>query len=290
LLPAKAVRVGDKWEAADSAVQEMTDLEKVESGKLECKLERFVNSGKRHLARVTFSGTVSGVGEDGPVKHRLSGHYHFDVDGKYLSDLTLNGVTFLVDKDGKEMGRIEGNFVLTREPGSKTGELTAESLRGVKLETDAANTLLLYDNKELGLKFLYSRRWRIGRVSGLQVALDAGDGSGLVITLDPPGKGPSAKEFLDESRAFLTKQKAKVVKVYTPARLRNDPPLDGFAFEVELDRQKMWLDYYVTSQSNGGATVAARMLSNKELSDARKEVDRIARSITVTKRVVEPRK
>src|SRR5262249_7074273 len=120
LLPAKAVRVGDKWDAADSAVQEMTDLEKIESGKLECKLERVVNSGKRQLARVSFTGTVSGVGEDGPVKHRLTGHYHFDLDGKYLSDLTLNGVTLMVDKDGKEMGRIEGNFVLTREPGGKT--------------------------------------------------------------------------------------------------------------------------------------------------------------------------
>ena len=74
-------------------------------------------------------------------------------------------------------------------------------------------------------------------------------------------KGPTAREFLDESRQFLTKNKAKVVKVYTPARLRNDPPLDGFAFEVELGKQKMWLDYYVTSQVNGGVTVGSARLT-----------------------------
>jgi len=288
LLPAKAVRVGDSWDAADSAAQEITDLEKVEDGKLECKLERFVTSGKRRLAKVTFTGTVKGVGEDGPVKHRLNGYYHFDLDGKYLADLALSGVTTLLDGKDKEVGRIEGSFALTREPGGKTGELTESSLRGVKTEPDAENTLLLYDNKQLGLKFLHSRRWRIGRVSGLQVTLDARDGNGLVITLDPPGKSPSAKDFLEESRAFLKKQKAKEIKVYTPARLRNDPPLDAFAIESEMGDQKLWMDYYVTAQANGGATVAARLLP-ADRTASRKEVDRIARSLSITKKVVEKR-
>ena len=39
LLPADAVRVGDRWSAAEVAVQELTDLEKIEEGKLECRLE-----------------------------------------------------------------------------------------------------------------------------------------------------------------------------------------------------------------------------------------------------------
>jgi hypothetical protein len=226
------------------------------------------------------------VGEDGPVTHRLSGHYLFDLEGRYLSDLTLNGLTLMLDDKGKEVGRIEGNFVLTRDAGGKTGELTEQSLRGLKTEPDADNTQLLYDNRQLGLRFLYSRRWRIGRVSGLQVALDAGDGGGVVITLDPPGKSPSAKEFMDESRAFLKKQKAKELKLYTPARLRNEPPLDAFAIEAEMGEQKLWLDYYVTAQANGGATVAARLLP-AELAAARREVDRIARSISITRRVSE---
>ncbi len=284
LLPTRAVRVGERWTAADSAVEELTDLDKIDGGKLECKLERMVTEGKRRLARVTFSGLVKGVGEDGPVHHRLQGHFHFDVEAGFLVDLGLRGITSLVDKDGKEVGRIEGRFYLMREPGSKTGELTDASLRGVKVEPDAENTQLLYDNPDLGVRFRYSRRWRIGRVTGQQVTLDAGDGSGLVLTLDPPGRTPTTREFLNESRAWLTKQKATLKKVYSAARLRGSPPLDAFALEVELKGQKLWMDYYVTAQTLGGATIAARLLTG-DLAALRKEVDRLARSVTITKRI-----
>src|SRR5205823_85611 len=123
LLPGKAVRVGERWQASTAAVQELTDLEKVESGKLECRLEKLLTSGRKRLARVTFSGLVKGVGEDGPVHHRLHGQFHLDRDASFMTDLTLSGITSLVDSDGKELGRIEGRFALTREPGSKSGEL-----------------------------------------------------------------------------------------------------------------------------------------------------------------------
>ena len=289
LLPGKAVREGERWSASTAAVQELTDLEKVEEGKLECRLDRLLTSNRKRLARVTFSGLVKGVGEDGPVRHRLQGEFHFDRDANILADLTLTGVTTLVDGDGKEVGRIEGRFALTREPGSKTGELSAESLKAVKLAPDAENTQLLYDNRELGVKFLHSRRWRIGQVTGLQIALDASDGSGMVITLDPPRQVPTAQAFLDESRGWLTKQKAKLTKVYTPRRLRTSPTLDGFALEVELKDQKVWMDYYVTAQANGGATIAARLVRT-ELEDLRKEVDRLVRSLVVTRRIETPRK
>jgi hypothetical protein len=289
LLPSGAVRAGDRWSASAAAVQELTDLDKVEDGKLDCRLERLVVSGKKRLARVTFSGLVKGVGEDGPVQHRLRGQFHFDVDAGFLVDLSLTGVTMMVDKDGKEIGRVEGRFALTREPGRKSGELTEESLRGVKVEPDAENTQLLYDNRELGLRFLHSRRWRIGRVTGLQVALDAGDGSGLVITLDPPGQSPTARAFLNESRDWLNKQKAKLLKLYTPTRLRSSPPLDAFALEVEMKDQKVWLDYYVTVGANGGATIAARLIP-ADLSELRKEVDRLARSLVITRRIEVKRK
>jgi hypothetical protein len=284
LLPGKPVSVGERWSANTAAVQELTDLEKVEDGKLECRLDRLLTVGKKRLARVTFTGMVKGVGEDGPVHHRLNGHFHFDRDANFLADLTLTGVTMLVDKDEKEVGRIEGRFALMREPGSKSGELTEASLRGVKLEPDAENTQLLYDNPDLGVRFLHSRRWRIGRVTGLQIALDASDGSGLVITLDPPGQGPTATAFLDESRGWLNKQQAKLTKVYTPRRLRSNPSLDGFALEVKMKDQDLWMDYYVTAQANGSATVAARLLRT-DLADLRKEVDRLARSLVITKRI-----
>jgi hypothetical protein len=284
LLPAGDVKVGDRWTAAEVAVQELTDLEKIEEGKLECRLERIVAAGKRRLARVTFAGTVRGVGEDGTARHRLQGHCHLDLDAGFLSDVTLNGTTTLLDGDGKEVGTIEGRFVMMREPESKTGELTDAALKGVKVEPDADNTLMLYDNAEMGVRFLYSRRWRVAQVMGQQVALDNGEGAGVLITIDPLQRIPTSADFLTESRGWLEKQKAKLLKVYTPRKLRSSPALEAFALEAEMQGQKIWMDYYVTRQTGGGATLAAR-LTMSELGELRKEVDRIARSVVITRKI-----
>jgi hypothetical protein len=284
MLPATPVAVGDRWVAATLAVRELTDLEKIEEGKLECRLERLVTEGGRRLARVAFTGTVLGVGEDGRVRHSLQGTYHFDLAGGYLADLTLTGTTVLPGADGKEAGRIEGRFALMRQPGARSGRLTDAALKGVKLEPDGESTLLLYDNPDLGARFLCSRRWHVAQVLGSQVALDARDGSGVLITIDPLERVPSSAAFLAESRGWLEKQKAKVLKVYAPSSLRSNPSLEGFALEVEMRAQKFWMDYYVTRQSGGGATLAARLMPT-DLAALRKEVDRIARSIVITRTI-----
>jgi hypothetical protein len=284
LLPPAAVRLGERWTASTVAVQELTDLEKIEEGKIECRLDRIVPSGKRRFARVTFSGTIRGVGEDGTVRHRLQGQFHLDLDAGFLTDVTLNGTTTLLDGDRKEVGTVDGRFVMMREPGSKTGELTDAALKAVKVEPDADNTLMLYDNPELGVRFLYSRRWRVAQVMGPQLALDSGDGCGVLITVDPPERIPTSAAFLAESRGWLEKQKAKMVKVYSPRKLREAPALEAFALEAQMLGQKIWMDYYVTRQTGGGATLAAR-LTTSDLADLRKEVDRIARSIVITRKI-----
>ena len=65
-------------------------------------------------------------------------------------------------------------------------DLSDDALKGVALEPNAENTLLLYDNPDFGVRFLYPRRWHVGAVHGSQLALDGADGSGL---LDYAGHG-----------------------------------------------------------------------------------------------------
>lgn len=287
LLPERAVKVGDGWGAAAAAVQELTDLEKVEDGKLTCKLEKVSEVAKRRVARVTFAGVVTGVGEDGTARHQLKGHYVFDLEGGYVSELSLSGMTSLLDAERKEVGRISGRFALTRELGVKGKGLSEAELKGLKLEPDAANTRMLYDDAALGLRFTHPRRWRLARATGPQVALEDGEGSGLLITVDPASRVPQAAAFQAEATAWLVKQKAKVTRSYTPSRLRAAPPLDAFAVEAEMAAAKFWMDYYVTAQANGGATLAARLAAGEGLKGRRQEVEAIARSVVITKRVAE---
>ncbi len=282
LFPDRAVRPGDRWVAAEPAVRALTDLERVEGGAVECRLEQVSAAGGRRQARVALAGTVRGLNEDGPNRQTLEGYFAFDLESNHLAYLFLKGVHSLLDKDGREVGRVEGRFVLTREVNTACPELSDQGLKGVALEPDADNTLLLYDNPDLGLRFLYPRRWRVAGVRETQVTLDGADGSGLLLTVDPPSRAPGGAQFLAESRSWLLKQRARVLREEPVRRLRNEPELEEFALEADLNGQKFLMDYYVTRQPAGGATVAARLLPGDQR-EARREAERLARSVTLSK-------
>jgi hypothetical protein len=284
LLPGpKEVSLGATWKATPEAIQELTDMERVEEGGLTCKLDQVLLLEKRKTARVTLAGTVRGVNEDGPNRQELNGYYYFDLESNHLSYLYLKGSHFLLDKNGKELGKIEGHFVLTRQPLDGHKDLADATLRGIKVEPDAENTQLLYENTGLGVRFLYPRRWRLSGGEGRQITLDGSDGSGLVLTLDTPEKAPTANQFLTESRDYLLGQKAKVLHAEAPRRLQDRPrELDCFSLEVEMGGQRLDMTYYVARQVNGAATLAAR-LAGTDRDTLRKEVDTIARSLAFSR-------
>lgn len=283
LLPGKPVQPGDRWTAAHPAIQELTDLERIEDGQVECRLEQVTTIERRRHARVALAGTVRGVNEDGPNRQRLEGYFFFDLESNHLSYLYIKGTNYLLDKTGKEMGKVEGRFVLTRQAHQRSPDLGDAALKGVNLEPNADNSLLLYENPDLGLRFLYPRRWHVAGVRGRQLAIDETNGSGLLVTLEAPGKTPTAAQFQAESRDWLKQQKAKVLKTEAPRRLQGPPrELEQFAFDVELMGQHVLLDYYVLRQESGGATLAARLLP-ADLDGLRKDLDRMVRSMTITR-------
>jgi hypothetical protein len=282
LLAGHPVRLGDRWSATQPAIQELTDLERIDEGSLECRLDQLKDIEKRRHARISFRGTLRGANEDGPNRQELEGYFFFDLESNHLSYLYLQGKHFLLDKDGKEVGRIDGRFVLTRQANTRASDLSDTALKGVATEPNADNTLLLYDNAELGVRFLYPRRWHVASVRGSQVTLDSADGSGLLLTLDPLTRAPTGARFLAESRDWLGKQQARLLRIEQPRTLRSVPVLEHFSLEAEMGKQKFVMDYYVTRQNNGGATLAARLLPD-DLAALQKEVERIALSVAVTR-------
>jgi hypothetical protein len=287
LLPTQAVRIGDKWTATTAAVQELTDMERIEDGKLECKLEQITalpQAGKlRRHARIGITGTVQGINEDGPNRQQLDGYFYFDLESNHISYVSLKGVQVMLDKSKKELGRVEGRFVLTRQL-QQSKDLSDAALKSVAVEPDAKNTLLLYEDAQLGVRFLYPRRWHIAASRGQQVALDAADGSGLLMTFEPLARVPTAAQYLAESRDWMKKQKAKVLREDRAQAITGGAgAVERFSLEVEVSGQRAHMDYYVLRQKTGGGTAAARLLE-KDLADLRKEVEEIVRSVTITKK------
>jgi hypothetical protein len=280
LLPVQPVRARDRWSATAFAVQELTDLDKIDEGTVTCQLDLLALQNGRRQARVSFSGTVRGVGEDGPTRHTLDGYFLFDLQSNHLSYLTVHGAQQLLDKDGKTAGKVDGTFVLTRRLES-CKELSDEALRPLKLEPNEENTQLLYDNPEISLRLLHPRRWRVAGVHGRQVALDENGGSGLLLTLEPLTKTPTAEQFLQESKSWLEQQKAKVLRVDPVRQLQGAPKaIEQFSLDAEIEKQRVLMHYLVLRQARGGATIAARVLPTQQ-QVILQDIDKIARSLQI---------
>ena len=280
LLPQHAVKPGDRWQADTVALKELTDLEQIDDGGLTCTFESITTLVGRQQARVSFQGSVRGVGEDGTARHQLEGQLYFDLVSNHLSYVHVKGTHYLLDKSGLEQGQVQGTFVLTREPVTQARELTDADLRGLVLEPNEDNSMLLFEQTDLGVRFLYPRRWRVAGVSGRQIALDEKTGNGLLLTVEPAAKMPTGAQFHQEARTWLSQQKANVFRIDNPKTLA--PGLDNFAADAEINKQRLVLDYYVLRQGTGGATIVARLAPN-DLINLRKGVDRIVRSVQLSK-------
>jgi hypothetical protein len=283
LFPDRAVQPGARWQATRTAILELTDMERLDEGGLLCQLRELTTVGGRQVARVDFRGSVRGPGEDGPTRHELDGYLFFDIAGQYLSYLSMRGVQSLLERDGKVAGKIEGNFVLTRRPVQVSAALGDAALRDVSLEPTAENTLLLYDNTELGLRFLYPRRWRVAGVHGRQVAVDDGRGNGLLITVEPPARLPTGEQYLQESRAYLLMQKATILRIEPVQVVRKGlPAVEQFGLELQLNGQRARMEYSVVRDAAGGAAIAARLLP-ADLAVVQPELRQIVQSMRVTR-------
>jgi hypothetical protein len=278
LLPSGAVQVNQTWSAAAFSVQELTDLDQIEEGTLTCRMDQIGQIDGRRQAKASFLGDVRGVGEDGPTRHHLEGYFYFDLDANLISYLSMHGTRQLLDKSGKTVGKIEGSFTLTRRR-ENTKELADQALQGLKLEPNEDNTLLLCDNTELGVRFVYPRRWRIAGVRGQQIALDENGGSGLLLTVDDLKNIPTAAQFLNESRAWLEKEKAKILRTDPPRQIQAAPKsVEAFSIDVEIGGQRALMDYLVVRQARSGATVAARIVSKQQALIVQ-DVEKIVRGI-----------
>lgn len=276
LFPAKAVAVGTRWRPEESALQELTDLEKIEKSDCTCRLEKITTLLGRRTAHIQFDGSVHGIGEDGKATHELRGSCYVDLDARFLSYLYVKGTHHLLDKSGKPTGKIEGTFVMTRAPSPQTVEIDDPALRGLTLEPDAENSRLLFEHPQVGVRFLYPRNWRVAGFNGKQIGIDEKRGSGVLLTLAPAAATPTGAQFFQESAQFLDKQKARVFRFDRPRAMAGG--WETFGFDAEIARQRVLLSYFTLRRGNLGATLTARILPTDSANTLR-DVEKMAQSL-----------
>ncbi|MBM3996987.1 MAG: hypothetical protein FJ303_22970 [Planctomycetes bacterium] len=276
LLPDKQVRVGERWNADPVAIQELTDLEKIDKAELTCTFEKITTLLGRRNAHVQFEGKAQGVGEDGNALHELRGSYYVDIDASFITYLYVKGTHHLLDKTGAPTGKIDGTFIMTRTPTPETKEVGDDALRGLVLEPNPDNALLLFDHPQVGARFLYPRNWRVAGFNDKQIGVDENQGSGVLITLSPAAQTPSGAQFQQETAQFLAKQQAKILRQEPPRALGNG--WESFRFDADIGKERLILQYFTARQGNLGVTLTARILPQHAAS-VQADLERIAKSV-----------
>lgn len=286
LLPKGEVKVGDTWKASNAAIMDLTDLDTVEDGELKLELTAVVMVNNRQQAKIAMTGSVRGSNEDGPNRQKIDGTIYFDLDRKRLNYMKLSGTHELLDKDDKSTGKIEGTFVMAREEANQVHLISEDALKGTDLKPTEENSMLLFDNPDLGLTFKYPRRWRVGVVQGRQVTLEEGKGGAVLMTVTSAANTPSVKLFQEEIRTTLARQKAKLDPFSVTKRISEKPVMDRFTTRVETTGGVAELDDTILSSTDGGVTVAAR-LPEKIAKELRTDLDRVLKSLQLTKRIAD---
>ncbi|QEL16592.1 hypothetical protein [Limnoglobus roseus] len=284
LLPAKAVAVNDTWPLDADGVTELTDMEKVTAGGFTLKFLGVVTINGHKQARLSLSGSARGVDDNGPCKHTLDGTAYFDLDGNRLSYLSLKGTHDLLDGAGQTVGTIEGRFTLNRTAVAEVTELSDAALKDLELKPTPENSALLYDNPQLGVRFLYPRRWRIGAVQGKQVTLDGPNGAGILITIEAAKSLPSVADFLRESTAFLQKSSKDVSVTRKPERIVEKPAVDRFSLTASMKDEKVRMEYAVLTNADGSGVTFAGRLPDADAEALGKDVEKVLKSLAAEKK------
>ena len=257
-------------------------MEMIDQGSVEVTFEQITIVGQRRLAQLRYKGSVRGVNEDGPNKQTLEGTIYFDLESNHLSYLYLSGLSELLDKDGKSVGRIEGKFTLTRQIASHA-ELSDAAIGRLELDANASNTLLFYDDPDLGVQFIHPRNWRVSATHGRQITIDETRGSGLLLTIEPPDRVPPVQQYQKESQDLLAKYNAKLSRPVGPERVLGTPhEIAHFGFDADVGGQTSVLDYYVIRQTPAGATMAGRLRTD-DRENLMREVQGIAKTLRLTR-------
>jgi hypothetical protein len=280
LLPKGNVVPGDTWKADEASTRELTDLTQITAGELNCRFDKV----DRHLAKISFFGSISGVGENGPTRHDLDGFCYFDLNANMLTYVSLKGTEHLANEKERSQGKVTGTFVLTREPKAAPAAIAPEV--NLVLDPNEDNTRLLFEDDEIGVRFAHSRKWK-PRIEGSQVRLEDLRGNGMVLSIDALNRTPTMQQFLDEARLGIQRRKATVAFVGPKQPVQREPTnVEMLSLDVDMPAdapsQRGIVVLAIVRDEAAGATLAATLLTSDRSTVAR-DVERIATSIRLAK-------
>jgi hypothetical protein len=267
LLPTQPVERGSTWNVTTPAVLELTDLQTLQLGSLECTL----SAVEGDVAVVKFAGQVSGTTPSGSNQQTLQGSYRFDLKASRIVALQFEVTSLLRDRQNKQVGDITARFQLTRQL-TGVGDVATS---GLTLEANEENTLLLMQEPRLGLELLHSRRWVPSPVNDQSWRIDGPSGSGLTLQFEPANNIPDMNTVRKPIEATLGKTVQQLKPLPDPAGWNG---VQRLSWTGTQNGKEYVFEYFLWKQGNKGAIVAGRYYA-PEAALAQKDAERMLRSL-----------
>ena len=270
LLPKQDVVPGNSWKATNEAVQELTDMQKVDSGSLNCVFSQMETAD---IALIKFDGQVTGATPTGSNQQTIQGNYRFDLKAQRLVALKFEVTSILMDRDRKRVGDISAVYSMTRKPAPSQTLATT----GMTLEASEENTLLLVQEPRIGLEMVHSRRWVPRPVNDKSWIIDGPSGSGLTIQFEAAGTIPQAEAVRKQIEATLGKSVQNLKPLPDPAGWAD---VQRLSWTGAQNGKEYVFEYFLWKQGSKGAIIAGRYFA-PEANLAQKDVERMIKGLRV---------
>jgi hypothetical protein len=268
LLPGRAVAVGESWKVANPIAQALCNFEGLTEQSLVCKLEEV----KDQMARVSVTGSATGIDLGALAKLHIEATYQYDLKAKRLTRLEWN------QKDERDQGpaspatSVQTSITLTRMGIEQPPALSDVALVSVPegAEPPLPLTQLEYQDPKGRFALLYGREWQTvsqGEEHVVMRLLDRGDFVAQV-TITPwtaadKGKHLSAEEFrqaMSETPGWEPEDELQAGEV----------PAEGgrWIYRIsalgELDGTKVMQNFYLVAAPDGQQVVLAFTMAPKQ--------------------------
>lgn len=264
LLPQKPVKIGDQWSAKPAAASELTGVEPIQSGSLNCVLREVKSTDDGTVARVNLSGTLSGPTDQGPTQMLIEGHLLFDLDTQLITYLLMNGRSEIKDSVGRIVGQLDGRYELTRRPAIDDPRLSDAALNGLVLKPTPETTSLMFESSNLAIRFVYPRNWELTSVNKNIIQLDEPTGGSLRLTIDASPVAGTEK-LRGELLNWLKGQKAAVGEsgAIESVQISETRKADRFTVRAALNKSDREWTYLLFRHNDRTATLAANFVAER---------------------------
>lgn len=278
LLPNGEVTVGSQWEATERAARDLSGLEPLDSGRLQCTYRGTIEHEGRLLGQIAFSGVLRGRTVDGPVKDAINGAMYVDVGTGRVASLRAIGERTVLDKDSKDIGELDVDYQVVVSYTPNDPELSDAVIRQIPPQPSDELTSLVLEHPLLGVRILHPRRWIMETVDGRDVYFRRGKNS-LVLHVEETGKSPTPDQYEQQVGEYMKKEKIVATPVGKLRAVTSDAgTLGNFRLSATLKGEPRILDYWVVSRGNQGATLAAQLI-DEDLQHSLGDVEQIVRQI-----------